>query len=415
VRRHRLAISFLLGLGLTAGLTLAAAAPGSSPEAQTTGADASASAKADALAVLLNRARVHEGLKPLARNADLDRAAQEHSRDMAEHRYLDHTAPDGSEPMDRAIKAGYGARQGTGWIVVEVISAISGDPEGPLNWWLNESPNVHGRVLRNPRWREMGVGYAAGGEYGNYWTVLVGCQPGILPLVTLDGQTYQHAEECDPSAPPPAAKVRLVPTPRTDQPGARRVEARWEGLPQPRPTDWIGLYRPGDADRDYLAWRYLSCSDVAGDAPADGVCVLPVPPGVPGGEYELRLLREGGYVQAARSDQFTLPAGPRLATESFSVRPGDHLRVTWSGLLAPGPRDWIGLYPANRPDHGSAAWLYVSCRTAPNEARPDGACDLDVPPSLEPGLYEVRLFADDGLAPVAATAVSVAPSGSAVG
>src|SRR5687768_9957359 len=77
-----------------------------------------AHAKSDRLALLLNRARVKEGLKPLARNGDLDQAAQEHSRDMAGRSYLDHTAPDGSEPMDRAIRAGYGARAGTGWIVV---------------------------------------------------------------------------------------------------------------------------------------------------------------------------------------------------------------------------------------------------------------------------------------------------------
>jgi uncharacterized protein YkwD len=101
--------------------------------------------------------------------------------------------------MDRAIREGYGARPGTGWIVVEVISAISGEPAGPLRWWLEASPAVHGRVLRNPRWREVGVGYAAGGPYGHYWTVLVGCQPGVVPEVELDGQAYQHPEACVPA------------------------------------------------------------------------------------------------------------------------------------------------------------------------------------------------------------------------
>src|SRR6266540_1001271 len=58
---------------------------------------------------------------------------------------------------------------------VEVISGISEDPAGPVDWWLNQSPAVHGRALRDSRWREIGVGYAEGGEYGHYWTVLVGC------------------------------------------------------------------------------------------------------------------------------------------------------------------------------------------------------------------------------------------------
>src|SRR4051794_1767038 len=53
-------------------------------------------AKEDALGLLLNRARAREGIEPLARNAALDRAAEEHSRDMAANDYLEHTAPDGT-------------------------------------------------------------------------------------------------------------------------------------------------------------------------------------------------------------------------------------------------------------------------------------------------------------------------------
>lgn len=55
----------------------------------------------------------------------------------------------------------------------------------------------HQKVLMNPRWREIGVGYAQGGDYGNYWTALFGCRPGVLPTVALDGVTYTHTEECD--------------------------------------------------------------------------------------------------------------------------------------------------------------------------------------------------------------------------
>jgi uncharacterized protein YkwD len=164
-----------------------------------TPAESAAQAKTEELALLLNRARIAAGVRPLLRNAPLDTAARLHSRDMAEQGYLDHTAMDGSEPMDRAIRHGYNALPGTGWIVVEVISAISAEPVGPLNWWLQVSPAVHGRVLKNPRWREMGLGYAAGGPYGNYWTVLVGCQPDILPAVLVDGQLFQHSEDCVPA------------------------------------------------------------------------------------------------------------------------------------------------------------------------------------------------------------------------
>src|SRR5436190_1025110 len=134
----------------------------------------------------INRARVGAGLLPLARSAELDAAAQAHSVDMVEFNYLDHSGSDGSEPQQRAELAGYRVPPRSAWIVVEVISAISGEPQGPVDWWLGETAQ-HSPVLLNPRWREIGAGYAEGGDYGHYWTALFGCRPGVLPVVTLDG------------------------------------------------------------------------------------------------------------------------------------------------------------------------------------------------------------------------------------
>jgi uncharacterized protein YkwD len=151
--------------------------------------------RTDQLVDLINHARVNAGLLPLARSPELDDAAQAHSADMVQHNYLDHTGFDGSEPQERADRSGYHVPPNSGWIVVEVISAISAEPQGPLNWWLSDAQ--HRRVLMNPRWRELGIGYAQGGDYGNYWTALVGCRPGVLPTVVLDDQVYTPAEQCD--------------------------------------------------------------------------------------------------------------------------------------------------------------------------------------------------------------------------
>jgi uncharacterized protein YkwD len=144
----------------------------------------------------INEIRVASDLLPLAEASELDAAAQAHSDDMVANSYLDHVGSDGSQPQDRAVAAGYKVPPNTGWIVVEVISAVSADPSGPVNWWIYGDPAVHGKVLLNPRWREIGGGYTRGGPYGNYWTVLVGCRPGVLPTVVLDGSTYQHTENC---------------------------------------------------------------------------------------------------------------------------------------------------------------------------------------------------------------------------
>jgi uncharacterized protein YkwD len=157
---------------------------------------ASSDPRTDDLAALVNRARVDHAFLPLARSQQLDAAAQAHSQDMVANNYLDHVGADGSTPQERADRAGYVVPPRSGWLVVEVISAISDQPAGPLNWWLTESSGVHRRVLMNPRWREFGVGYAAGGDYGNYWTLLVGCRPGVLPVVTFDANVYVPTELC---------------------------------------------------------------------------------------------------------------------------------------------------------------------------------------------------------------------------
>ena len=165
------------------------------------GAQDSSASKTDQLVLLINRARVKAGALPLARSTELDTAAQAHSLDMVRHDYLDHIGSDGSDPQQRADQAGYHVPADSGWIVVEVISAISADPQGPVDWWLEQSPEVHGKVLLDPRWREIGAGYAEGGQYGNYWTVDVGCRPGVVPTVSLDGVSYAHTEQCgDPQA-----------------------------------------------------------------------------------------------------------------------------------------------------------------------------------------------------------------------
>jgi uncharacterized protein YkwD len=176
------------------GLTLVTAAPPVHAQDET-------SARAGTVVDLINHVRVEAGVLPLARSSALDSAAQVHSVDMVQRDYLDHIGSDGSTPQDRADRAGYHVPPNSGWIVVEVISAISADPAGPVDWWLGDY--VHRRVLLNPRWREIGVGYAQGGQYGNYWTADFGCRPGVLPSVAMDGVTYALTEECgDPSIAP---------------------------------------------------------------------------------------------------------------------------------------------------------------------------------------------------------------------
>ena len=134
---------------------------------------------------------------PIARAAALDRAAVAHANEMVTDGYMDHDAPDGSTPASRAADAGYTTPPGGPWIVVEVIAARGDQPEDALDWWLSEG--LHRRVVLRSTWREMGVGFAAGGPYGRFWVMEFACRPNVLPPVLMDGTLTIPDENCGTS------------------------------------------------------------------------------------------------------------------------------------------------------------------------------------------------------------------------
>ena len=119
---------------------------------------------------------------------------------MAAKGYMEHTAPSGSTPQTRAIKAGYGAPANSAWMVLEVISARA-TPEAAANWLLSD--RLHRGVLMRGYWREMGAAYIQGGPYGQFWVVEFGCRPNVLPVIAeptaSGGVTVRLSnEECTP-------------------------------------------------------------------------------------------------------------------------------------------------------------------------------------------------------------------------
>lgn len=101
---------------------------------------------------------------PLAFNANLRTAAYNHSRDMALNNYFSHTGLNGSTPWDRMTAAGYTNYRAAG----ENIAAGQSTPEAVVAGWLKSSG--HCANIMNPAFKELGVGYFAGGSYGHYWT-----------------------------------------------------------------------------------------------------------------------------------------------------------------------------------------------------------------------------------------------------
>ena len=172
------------------------------------------------------------------------------------------------------------------------------------------------------------------------------------------------------------------------------VTATWSGISAAKATDWIGLYLPGAADTNLIDWIYVSCSKTSTSARASGSCSYVLPGGLAAGTYELRLFA-GSYTRLATSNGFAITAGgtPALTVSPTKAGPGATVTAMWSGITAPSPKDWIGLYTVGTDDTKFITWNYVSCSTTAGSARASGSCLYLLPGTLSAGNYELRLFA----------------------
>ncbi|MFC8146214.1 CAP domain-containing protein [Streptomyces paradoxus] len=116
---------------------------------------------------LTNRERARAGLPPLAGDPLLTTAAQAHSADMVARAFYAHTAPDGSQPWDRAAAAGSTRRA-----IGENIACGQRSPADVVEGWMN-SPGHRANILK-PGFTHIGIGFAGGGRAGTYWTQLFG-------------------------------------------------------------------------------------------------------------------------------------------------------------------------------------------------------------------------------------------------
>lgn len=106
---------------------------------------------------------------PLSLNVLLERAALEHSKDMAAHNYMDHTGRDASTPADRITHTGYKWR-----MVGENLASGVMTPEDAVAGWL-QSPH-HCSNLMTAHFTEMGIAFAvnSNSDAGVYWTQTFG-------------------------------------------------------------------------------------------------------------------------------------------------------------------------------------------------------------------------------------------------
>jgi hypothetical protein len=125
-----------------------------------------------------------------------------------------------------------------------------------------------------------------------------------------------------------------------------------------------------------------------------------VPASLAAGTYELRLFTNGGYTRLAKSAPFTVTASTGsgvVVSESPTITSaGASVTATWSGIPTPTSTDWIGLYSPGAADTAFRAWIYVSCSQTAGAAKSAGSCPFALPGSLPPGMYELRVLANNG-------------------
>ncbi|MDH6456200.1 MULTISPECIES: CAP domain-containing protein [unclassified Streptomyces] len=121
----------------------------------------------DEVVGLTNRERAGAGLRPLAVDPLLARAAQAYSTDMAVRAFYSHTSPEGTQPWDRAAAAGCDRRS-----IGENIACGQRSAAEVVEGWMN-SPGHRANILK-PAFTHIGIGFAGGGPAGTYWTQMFG-------------------------------------------------------------------------------------------------------------------------------------------------------------------------------------------------------------------------------------------------
>ena len=117
----------------------------------------------------VNAFRTKNGLKPLALDARLSRAAAVQSQDQARRSAIGHYGSDGSKPRDRAVRAGYHPK-----ITAENVASGQKSFADVLLGWEESSGHRHNLLL--PEVSDAGVAMAKNQDGRAYWTLVLGAE-----------------------------------------------------------------------------------------------------------------------------------------------------------------------------------------------------------------------------------------------
>ncbi len=137
--------------------------------------------------LLLNEARLDEGLAPYGFSTLLAAAAQRHADDLAANQISSHTGSDGSTAQQRIAEAGYAAWTWNGGDLIagENFWTGYGSVEDAMAFFLEDAP--HRDNILSPTYREVGIGVATDADGRNYYVLDFGARPNVMPIFINDG------------------------------------------------------------------------------------------------------------------------------------------------------------------------------------------------------------------------------------
>ncbi|MCB6178023.1 CAP domain-containing protein [Rhodobacter sp. Har01] len=115
----------------------------------------------------MNTLRAAKGLQPVAFNAQLNAAAETHSRDMSVQNRPWHFGSDGSSPLVRVQRVGYGGR-----LLGELISETYQTELETLSAWMAQGDTR--TVIMDPSARDLGFAWYQEPSGKIWWTMLTG-------------------------------------------------------------------------------------------------------------------------------------------------------------------------------------------------------------------------------------------------
>lgn len=189
--------------------------------------------QAGELLALINNARITQGLHPYVVSAQLAAAAQRHSDDMAATGQISHTGSDGSSSTQRILEAGYGVYE-FGPVVSENIYGGMGGANVPFEGWMSQS-GARSNLLHE-KYREVGIAVTSDAQGRFFWTLDVGAQPNVLPVLINDGAV---------SVDTLTVTLRLVP---------ENVVPQGQGTAMGQPVAYRASTSPQFLDAEWLPW-----------------------------------------------------------------------------------------------------------------------------------------------------------------